>query len=222
MLKRIIDIVGALIGIIVLSPLLVLVAIAIKLDSRGPVFYRGWRMGRRLQPFRVLKFRSMTVVDSRGGAITAPGDSRITRIGAWLRLFKIDELPQMYNVLAGEMSLVGPRPEDIEIVTTYYSEEQKRVLAARPGITGPGQVMFFPDMTEEVPAGIDPHYFYVHDQLPRKLAVDLRYVEGRSIFLDLRIILQTLFCVLFKSVWILTFHTPKELERLIEKQGTNR
>lgn len=220
MLKCLIDIIGASVCLILLSPLFLLVAIAIKSDSRGPVFYRGRRMGRRLQPFQVLKFRSMTVIDREGGAITAPGDSRITRVGVWLRFFKLDELPQLWNVLCGEMSLVGPRPEDIDIVERYYTDEQKGVFRVKPGITGIGQVTFFPDMTSEVPEGVDPHEFYVRDQLPRKLAVDLCYVKDQWVGYDLYIITRTLYCILFKSWRLLLIRPPKELQRSPEQEAT--
>ena len=222
MLKRFVDIAGALVVIVLLAPLLALVALLIKLDSRGPVFYRGRRMGRGLKPFHVLKFRSMTQEGAGGGMITAPGDSRITRVGAWLRLLKVDELPQLWNVLRGEMSLVGPRPEEVYIVEQHYTEEQKRVLSVKPGITGIGQVIFFPDMTSEVPVGADPHDFYLADQLPRKLAVDLMYVEKESFFYDLWIMLRTLYCILIKSWWLLLFRPPKELAGPLVRESVKR
>lgn len=222
MLKRVTDITGALLAAALLAPLLALVAILIKLDSRGPVFYRGRRMGRGLKPFHVLKFRSMTRASAVGGMITAPGDARITRIGAWLRLLKVDELPQLWNVLKGEMSLVGPRPEEVSIVERHYTEEQKRVLSVRPGMTGVGQVIFFPDMTGEVPAGADPHDFYLADQLPRKLAVDLLYVERQSFFYDLWVMLRTLYCILFKSWWLLLFRPPRELAGPLVRENVKR
>src|SRR5437870_7772968 len=202
MVKRLIDIIGSSVGLILLSPLFLILSLAIKLESKGPLFYRGWRMGQGLKPFRVLKFRSMRVLNREGRPITAPGDSRITRVGAWLRLFKLDELPQLWNVLRAEMSLVGPRPEDVKIVERYYNEAQKRVLTVKPGLTGIGQVTFFPDMTREVPGGVDPHEFYLRNQLPRKISVDLMYVEKQSICYDLWIVARTVYCILVKS-WLL-------------------
>ncbi len=221
MLKRAVDVFAALVGILVLSPLLLLLALVVKLESPGPVLYRSWRMGQGMKPFRVVKFRSMRVA-GQGGAITAPGDQRITRFGAWMRLFKLDELPQLWNVLRGEMSLVGPRPEAVELVENYYTEAQKRILTVKPGMTGIGQVTFFPDMTGEVPDDVDPHAYYIDHQLPKKLAVDLIYVEKQSFFYDVWIVLRTLYLILFKGWWLLLARPPKELKRKRRKQQTRR
>ncbi len=221
MLKRAVDLIGALVGIIVLLPLWLLLAFLIKLESPGPVLYRSRRMGQGMKPFRVFKFRSMRVA-GQGGAITAPGDRRITRLGAWMRLFKLDELPQLWNVLRGEMSLVGPRPEAIEFIEKHYTEAQKRVLTVKPGMTGIGQVTFFPDMTGEVPDDVDPYAYYIQHQLPKKLAVDLIYVEKQSFFYDVWILLRTLYLVLFKGWWLFLMRPPKELKRKRRKQETRR
>jgi lipopolysaccharide/colanic/teichoic acid biosynthesis glycosyltransferase len=142
MLKRAFDIAASGLGLIVLSPLLAIIALAIRLDSAGPVFHRTTRVGKNGKPFRLVKFRSMIAgADQQGSGITAAGDARITRIGAFLRRRKLDELPQLWNVLMGQMSFVGPRPEDPRYVE-HYTEEQRQVLAARPGITSPASLVY--------------------------------------------------------------------------------
>ena len=136
-LRRLLDLVASLAGLTLLSPLFVFIALLIALDSPGPVFYRGQRVGRHGRLFRLYKFRSMVIsADKQGPGITAAGDARITRVGRFLRRAKLDELPQLINVLLGDMSLVGPRPEDPRYVA-FYTPEQRRVLSVRPGITSP-------------------------------------------------------------------------------------
>jgi lipopolysaccharide/colanic/teichoic acid biosynthesis glycosyltransferase len=211
--KRALDVIVAAALLVLLAPLLVLVALLVRLGSPGPALFRAERAGRGGRPFFMLKIRTMRSEAHAGGAITAPGDARITRLGAWLRLFKIDELPQLVNVLRGDMSLVGPRPQDPRIVREYYTEAQRRVLDVRPGITGLGQVTFFPDMTADVPPGRDTEEYYRDVQLPQKLAVDLDYVDRASLGLDLRLLLRTAFCVLVKSWWILVTRPPLEMKR---------
>lgn len=177
------------ISLIVLSPLFALVTAAIKLDSRGPVFYRGRRLGRHGGEFRVFKFRSMQVgSDRRGPGITTAGDARVTRVGRWLRLSKIDELPQLLNVLRGEMSLVGPRPEDPRYLS-FYSPDQKRVLQSRPGITSPASIAFRHE--ERLLEGEDWESRYVRQVLPAKLELELKYAENRSLWTDLQILIKT-------------------------------
>ena len=187
--KRLFDLFASLVGLILLSPLFVLIAIAIKLDSPGPVFFRGRRVGRYGSLFGIFKFRSM-VVDAaqRGPGITTAGDSRITRVGAVLRRIKLDELPQLINVVRGEMSLVGPRPEDPHYVT-FYTPEQRRVLNVRPGLTSPASLRFRHE--EEVLAGESWERTYVQEVLPAKLRIELDYLEHRSMWRDLGIIAQT-------------------------------
>jgi lipopolysaccharide/colanic/teichoic acid biosynthesis glycosyltransferase len=211
--KRALDLALSGLLLVVLAPLLVLIAVAIRAETPGPAFYRPRRIGRGGVPFEMLKFRSMVVSPQAGGddPITRPGDARITRLGAWLRLFKLDELPQLLNVFRGDMSLVGPRAEDVRLVEELFTEEQKRVLTVRPGMTGLGQVRFFPDMTSEVPPDADPMTYYRDVQLKRKLDVDLEYVDRASIPLDLYLLARTAYCVLVKSWWILLNHPPREL-----------
>jgi len=190
MITRIFDILASFIGLLLLSPLFALVALALKLDSAGPVFYRAQRVGRNGVPFRLYKFRSMVVdADKRGPGITATGDARITRVGRFLRRTKIDELPQLINVLKGEMSLVGPRPEDPRYVA-LYTPEQRRVLAVRPGITSAASLAYRHE--EELLVGEDWETFYRTRVLPDKLAIDLAYLQQRSFATDLKLILDTL------------------------------
>jgi lipopolysaccharide/colanic/teichoic acid biosynthesis glycosyltransferase len=187
--KRVLDICGASLALLSSLPLLLAVAIAIKLDSRGPVFFRHARIGRHGRPFRLYKFRSMVVGSESGPAITGKADPRTTRIGRILRPLRIDELPQLLNVLKGDMSLVGPRPESPEFVATY-TREQRQVLALRPGITGPTQLAWLGE-SDRFPSGVDLARYYVSNMLPEKLQSDLRYVRTRTLARDLGYLIQT-------------------------------
>lgn len=195
--KRIFDFTSALIGLLFLLPLLIVVALLIKLTSRGPVFFRQVRTGRHDQPFRIWKFRSMTVRESdQGPLITAAQDDRVTTLGRWLRKTKCDELPQLMNVVSGEMSLVGPRPE-VPLYTRTYSPQQKRVLKVRPGITGPSSNMFISE--EEVLAKqADKEKYYLTVILPAKLKIDLAYCRKITFNTDLKLIANTFTSLLFK------------------------
>ena len=173
-----------------LSPLFCWIALWIKLTSPGPVFYRAMRVGQDGRSFRLYKFRSMIVgTDRQGPCITATGDPRITRVGRFLRRAKLDELPQLLNVLKGEMSLVGPRPEDPRYVA-LYTPEQRRVLAVRPGITSAASLAFRHE--EQLLAGEDWETHYRARVLPDKLALDLAYLARRTLLSDFALILRTL------------------------------
>jgi len=190
-LKRPLDIIGSLIGLLLTLPLYFLIALAIKLDSPGPVLFRSDRVGEGGRIFRMMKFRSMAVgSDRRGPAITAAGDSRVTRVGRWLRRTKLDELPQLWNVLRGEMSLVGPRPEVPQYVG-FYTESERKVLAIKPGITDPASI-FFRNEEELLTAADNQEAFYVHEILPAKLRMNLEYLETMSLRADLKVLLRTL------------------------------
>lgn len=195
MLKRVFDIVVAFIGLILFSPLMLIIAVLIKLDSPGPIFYRAPRVGKGGRPFRMYKFRTMVAnAENIGPAITVDKDPRITRIGARLRKSRLDEVPQLINVLRGEISMVGPRPEAPYYVEKY-SPEQKKVLRAKPGMTGPAQIAFRHE--EEMlsnPKALDDVYMNVI--LPPKLAMDLKYIEQQSLGLDLKILFQTAWALL--------------------------
>jgi lipopolysaccharide/colanic/teichoic acid biosynthesis glycosyltransferase len=179
------------VSLAVLAPLLLVLAVAVKLDSPGPAFFRCRRIGLRGRPFEVLKFRKMRV-DASGPPLTAPDDARFTRIGAFLARRKLDELPQLWNVLKGEMSLVGPRPEDAEFVAlqaTAYS----RILTVRPGITGLSQLAFARESDILDPS--DRIAQYVERLLPMKSRIDRLYAERRSLSMDFRIVVWTVLAV---------------------------
>jgi lipopolysaccharide/colanic/teichoic acid biosynthesis glycosyltransferase len=190
MLKRAFDIAGAVAGLIVTSPIFLLVAIAVKTTSRGPVFFRGLRIGRNGVPFRILKFRSMG--EARGSGhpkITRANDPRVTRVGGFLRRTKLDELPQLVNVLRGEMSLVGPRPEDPRYVE-LYSEGQRAVLDVRPGVTSPASMVYRNE--ESLLAGSDWEEQYRTRIMPEKLRIELDYLRRSTLITDLGIIVKTI------------------------------
>lgn len=187
--KRMFDIAGATLGLILAGPLLLILAVAIKIESRGPVFFRGVRVGLHGNHFRIFKFRSMVAdAEQSGPGITAAGDSRVTRLGRLLRRFKLDELPQLLNVLKGEMSLVGPRPEDPRYVA-HYTAEQRRVLSVRPGITGAASVRYRHE--EVLLRGPDWETVYLTVIMPDKLKIDLAYIEHWSFGSDLKVLVQT-------------------------------
>ena len=199
--KRLFDLIASAVALLVLSPLLLVVALLIKLDTPGPVIYTAQRCGQGRRPFNFYKFRTMVAdADRRGSRVlTIAGDSRVTRVGRYLRAFKIDELPQLLNVLKGDMSIVGPRPEVYDIVDRYYVEQWDQVLQVKPGITCLLQIETYPDFTIAHEAVGDPHRYYIDHQLPHKLVRDAEYIERASLWLDVKIIAQTIYCILFKS-----------------------
>jgi lipopolysaccharide/colanic/teichoic acid biosynthesis glycosyltransferase len=188
MLKRFVDLVIATIGLIILLPVLIVVAVLIKIDSSGPVFFRQDRVGLNGRAFRIFKFRSMVSgAYKMGSRLTTKRDPRVTRVGQILRWFKIDELPQLINVLIGDMSLIGPRPEDPYFVR-FYTPTQRRVLSVRPGMVGPSQILGR-DELESYPEGLkDTEAYYVDHILPEKLSRDLEYVEGGSFLGDMSLL----------------------------------
>ena len=188
MFQRVFDLCIAWLGLIVLGPFFVVVAVLIKIDSPGSVFYRGQRVGRHGQPFSILKFRTMAHNAAQlGPGITTSGDSRITRVGRWLRRTKIDELPQLWNVLRGEMGLVGPRPEDPRYVA-LYTQEQRRILRVRPGMTSPASIRF---RHEEAMLAMGDMDTYIKQLMPAKLKVDLEYIDRRTFWSDLSVLART-------------------------------
>lgn len=190
MAKRIFDLVFALLGLIVLSPFLLTIALLIKLTSRGPVLYRHERIGLQFRPFHVLKFRTM-IEGAEGPPVTARNDSRITSFGRFLRRTKLDELPQLFNVLTGEMSLVGPRPEVARFVEQHRTAYEG-ILTVRPGITDNASIAFRHE--EKLLANADdPEQVYAEEILPKKIALAHEYVEQHSLVSDIRIILRTIF-----------------------------
>lgn len=187
--KRLTDIVISLIAIVVFGPLLLVLAVLIKLGSPGPVFYRGERAGKGETTFRILKFRSMVVdAERKGGFSTAIDDPRLTGIGRFLRKYKLDELPQFFNVLFGDMSLVGPRPQ-VLFYTSRYTGDERRILSVKPGITDLAS-LYFVDMDAVLGSGdVDTRYLVEVEPIKNKLR--LRYVREQSYLLDLRILVET-------------------------------
>ena len=190
MAKRLFDLTSSLLGLLMLSPLFLVVALLVKLDSAGGVLYRGQRVGKEGHLFRIVKFRTM-IADAaqRGAGITTRDDPRVTRIGRFLRKTKIDELPQLINVVNGEMSLVGPRPEDPAYVA-LYTPEQRKLLSIRPGITSLAAIQYRHEEQLLQSATVEAEYRNII--LPSKLALDLQYVEQRSFWLDTQILFRTL------------------------------
>lgn len=196
MTKRLFDILASVFGLLAIIPILCLIALWIKLDSKGPVFFRQVRVGRGGIPFRIYKFRTMAVdAEQRGPQITVGGrDPRITRIGYVLRKLKLDELPQLLNVLAGDMSFVGPRPE-VPRYVALYDERQRRILDVRPGITDPASLAFR-DENELLAGHPDPERLYIEEIMPRKLEMNILYIDRASLFSDVGLILRTFGCLI--------------------------
>lgn len=195
LIKRIFDVAAAVLGLVLLLPLFAVIALLITLDSAGPVFFRQERVGRHGAIFRIYKFRTMTVNAEAQGQLTVGQDVRITRVGHALRRFKIDELPQLLNVVRGEMSLVGPRPEVPRYVACYPQPLRATVLSVAPGITDWASIEF-KDENAILAGASDPEHCYVQDILPVKLDYYVRYVHERCFFMDLKIIFLTVLAVL--------------------------
>lgn len=191
MVKRLFDFTSALMAFIVLSPFLIIIAAIVAFSTQGPVFYRQKRVGRHNRDFFIFKFRTMYVGSDRGSLITIGGrDSRITPAGYFLRKYKLDELPQLINVLMGEMSIVGPRPE-VRKYVDLYSPEQMKVLDVLPGLTDDASLAFSNE-SELLALAEDPEKEYREKIMPAKLALNLQYIQRRNFFYDLRLILRTL------------------------------
>ena len=196
-MKRLFDIIASGCGLLFLSPLLLCVAIWIKWDSEGPVFFRQVRVGRYNKDFRIFKFRSMRVGSDKGSLVTIGGrDSRVTRSGYFIRKYKIDELPQLINVFIGDMSLVGPRPE-VRHYVNYWTTEQMHVLDVRPGITDPASIKFRNE-NELLEKAEDPEKYYIEVIMQEKIRLYLEYVKNASLGYDIQLIFQT-FWVIFKE-----------------------
>ena len=193
-MKRLFDFVASGCGLIILSPLFIVLAIWIKIDSEGPVFYRQVRVGKNNKDFRIYKFRSMRVGSDKGSLVTIGGrDPRITRSGYFIRKFKLDELPQLVNVFVGDMSLVGPRPE-VRHYVDYWTSEQMHVLDVRPGITDPASIKFRNE-NEQMEQAEDPEKYYIEVIMQEKLKLYLEYVNHHSFFGDIALI--------FKTFWVI-------------------
>lgn len=196
-MKRLFDIFASGLGLLFLSPLFLVLAIWIKLDSPGPVFYRQVRVGRHNKDFRIYKFRSMKVGADKQGLITVGGhDPRITRSGYFIRKYKLDEFPQLINVFIGDMSLVGPRPE-VRKYVDMYTPEQMHVLDVRPGVTSLASIRYRNE-NELLDKAEDPDQFYIDVVMQDKLAIDLEYVRNASFWYDIKLIFQTFWEIVSK------------------------
>jgi len=196
-MKRLFDIIFSFLGILFLSPILAVISIVIKLNERGPVFYKAPRVGLNGKMFKMFKFRSMVVnAEKMGASSTTSSDLRITTIGKFIRKYKMDEIPQLFNVLKGEMSFVGPRPE-VKYFTDMYTDEEKAILTVKPGITDWASV--WNSNEEKILEGSeDPDKAYMELIRPEKIRLQLKYVREKSFFTDLRIILLTLLAIFRK------------------------
>jgi lipopolysaccharide/colanic/teichoic acid biosynthesis glycosyltransferase len=205
-MRRAVDFVASLFLLIILSPLLAIVAVAVRMSSPGPVFYGAERVGQGGKLFRMLKFRTMVVgADSMGPGITVQDDPRVTRVGHFLRATKIDELPQLVNVLTGEMSLIGPRAESPQFVA-HYTPRQRRLLDVPPGVTGPGQLRYTTEQQEQVGDLASAEDIYVKELLTAKLDRDLEYLEKRGFVEDVKILAET--------AWVMTTGLARAAGRL--------
>jgi lipopolysaccharide/colanic/teichoic acid biosynthesis glycosyltransferase len=189
-MKRIFDFLVALFGLIITSPVFAAIAIGIKTTSPGPVYYKAKRTGKNGKPFLMYKFRTMVVnADKIGGPSTASDDPRLTKIGLFLKKFQLDELPQLINILRGEMSLVGPRPE-VEMYTSIFTEEEKKILTVLPGMTDYASLWDFHE-GELLKGSADPEKTYMEQVRPKKLELQLKYVKERTFWIDIKIIMKT-------------------------------
>jgi lipopolysaccharide/colanic/teichoic acid biosynthesis glycosyltransferase len=192
MVKRLFDLIGAATALLILSPLLLVLALCIRLDSRGPALFRQERVGRHGRPFRIHKFRTMRLdAERHGPQLTVGDDPRITRFGRWLRHHRLDELPQFIDVLKGDMSLVGPRPEVPRFVAHYPPALRERLLAVRPGITDPASLVHM-DEASRLAGSSDPDRDYVERILPAKLNAAADYAARATLWTDLVVLARTL------------------------------
>ena len=197
-MKRLFDLGASFFGLILLTPIFVLSALWIMIDSKGPIFFRQERVGFQGITFRIHKFRTMVLdAEKKGKQITVGADSRITTVGSFLRKYKLDEIPQLIDVLAGDMSLVGPRPEVSKYIDCYSDDEKFDVLSVKPGITDNASIEFR-DENELLASSKDPEATYISEVLPKKIALYRQYVRERSFFGDVAIIFKTIFLIIKK------------------------
>ena len=213
LLKRAFDITFASGVLLATWPVLLLAALAIRAESPGPIIYRARRAGAGGRPFEMFKLRTMRVGrDSFDRRITAARDDRITRVGRLLRASKLDELPQFWNVLRGDMTVVGPRPEDWDLVQRYYTPEQRRILEVRPGVVSTVEVLWYPDLTyhDPPPDGVSSQEWYVRRHLPVQVNEAARYLQERGFLLDLKVVAKVTCCVILHS-WVPPKRRPPAL-----------
>lgn len=197
MLKRLFDVVLSVIGILLLFPILLLISILIKLDSKGPILFIQGRVGKNNKDFNIFKFRTMSMQSDKKGLLTlGNNDSRITRMGYVLRRYKIDEFPQLINILKGDMSFVGPRPE-LRYYVNFYNDDDMKIFDVRPGITGLASLKYRNEV-ELLKAAKDPEAFFIKTIIPDKLKYNKTYISKQNFFFDLKLILLTIFKVITK------------------------
>jgi len=190
LIKRTFDIITSLFVIVILSPLFIVISVWILIDSKGGIFYKQIRVGKNGKEFKLLKFRSMKTGADKSGQLTVGNDARVTRVGHFIRKTKIDEFPQLLNIIKGDMSVVGPRPEVPKYVA-LYNEEQMRVLSVRPGLTDLASLKYFNEQ-EVLGKSLDPEKTYIEEVMPEKLRLNLQYVSQRSFYLDMSLIFRTI------------------------------
>jgi len=211
MFKRWFDLVAALCALFLLSPLIILISVILKIISKGPIFYRANRAGLNGKEFTMYKFRTMRInVDGKQSKITSAKDSRVFPVGRLLRATKLDELPQLFNVVLGQMSIVGPRPEDPKIVDSYYSLNDKKTLLVRPGLASPGSLYNYTH-GEIMLSSQDAEHAYVQKLLPIKLALEQVYVKRANIIYDFWIILRTIVVIFKIALGIKNHSEPPEM-----------
>lgn len=194
-IKRAFDIIASFCGLIILSPMLLIVSLAIKADSKGPVFFKQKRVGKNNKIFEIYKFRTMvTDAEKLGKQITVGNDSRITRVGKFIRKCKLDEFPQLINVLKGEMSLVGPRPE-VPRYVELYDEYQRQILLVQPGITDYASIEYRNE-NEILGKSDNPEKIYIEEIMPIKIALNMKYIKNISLFEDIKLIVNTILAIL--------------------------
>lgn len=220
MLKRMFDFTFALIGLIALSPLFLITSIVIKLESKGPIFYRGVRVGRNGKQFKIYKFRSMVQdADKIGASSTSSVDARVTKVGRFIRKFKLDEFSQLINVLVGDMSLVGPRPE-VQKFVDRYTEEEKVILTLRPGITDWSSIKFHNEGGIIEASGVqDADEAYAKLIRPEKLRLQLKYVREHNFWIDIKIILSTLFTIISTRLGGSPMGVPDTVQPTVSNKG---
>jgi lipopolysaccharide/colanic/teichoic acid biosynthesis glycosyltransferase len=195
MIKRLFDIIFSFFGLLILIPILLIIAIGIKLESKGSVFYKQIRVGQHNQDFKIFKFRTMFVGSDKKGLLTlGDNDNRVTKLGYYLRKYKFDELPQLINVFIGNMSFVGPRPE-VRKYVAYYTEEDLEIFKIKPGITDYASIAFRNE-AELLKASTDPEKVYIEDIMPKKIALNKKYLNNNSLIADVKIILKTILTII--------------------------
>ena len=214
MFKRGFDVCCSAVALILLAPVMIAAAVGIRLSSPGPVLYRAQRAGRGGKPFVMFKLRTMHCRAVAGSSITAANDPRVFTVGRILRALKIDELPQLMNVLIGDMSIVGPRPEALDIVDRYYTPPFRTTLDVRPGLTSPGSICYYTHGEQLLQDG-DAEQFYAARLLPVKMALDLDYLQRSSLASDLAVIFETAIVLIQHACGKKVFPTSPQLQRLI-------